>query len=153
MRQLNSSAITFLSALEDDIPSLIRIHMASFANDNSVRLMFKSKDHYETTLRDMLKAQISSPKFAVIMAITKDKSSILGWQACRFLGEDDSLEDAGASAGMVEVAGELEEQCDSRTLRSVLRENALRIQEDWMANKKYILLDTRTYFRRPRFLA
>ena len=145
MRQPNTSAISFLSASEDDIPSLIRIHMASFANDNSVRLMFKSNDHYETTLQDMLKAQLSDPKFAIIMAVTKDTDSILGWQACRFLSKDDALEGAGASAGMVEVAGEPEDQGDSRTLRSVLKENGLRVQKDWMANRKYILLDTRTY--------
>ena len=154
MRHPNSPAISFLSASEDDLPSLIRIHMAAFANDNSVRTMFKSNDHYETALRDMLLTQLADPKFAIIMATTQeDTGSILGWQACRFFSEDDALESEGAGAGIAEIVGEKEEQGDGRTLRSVLEENAVRVEKDWMARRKYIHFDTRTYIRSPNFLA
>ena len=88
MQWPRSTAISLLPATEDDIQSLVRVHMAGFANDNSTRLMFKNNDEYETMLLDMLKAQLSDPKIAVTKAISKDSGSLLGWQACRFLGKE-----------------------------------------------------------------
>ena len=141
MRRPNHPAISFLPASNDDVPTLIRIHKAGFANDNAARLMFQNNDDYETTLRDMLKAQLSDPNVAVIMAVAKDTGSVLGWQACRFLGQEDAL----VSEGLVDVRGEREDRGHGRTLREVLREDAGRVQRDWMADRKYIHLDTRTY--------
>ena len=36
-----STAFSLTEALESEIPSLVRIHIAAFALDNSSRLMFK----------------------------------------------------------------------------------------------------------------
>lgn len=117
--------------------------MAGFAYDNSARLMFKNNDEYETILLDMLKAQLSNPKAAVTKAISKDTGTVLGWQASRFLGEDDDLESKGAVAGVEEVKTETkDEKTDVRTLRSVLKKDSVRVQKDWMANRKYIHVNT-----------
>ena len=138
-----STAISLLSASEDDIPSLMNIHMAGFANDNPVRLMFQDKVEYETMLRDMLGAQLSDSKFLVTKAISKETGNILGWQASCILGKDENLESKGGMAGLEEVKDETEDQKDEvRTLRSVLREDAVRSRKDWMANKQYIHFNT-----------
>lgn len=143
MHRPRSTAIHLLPALEDDIPSLMRVHMAGFAYDNSARLMFKNNDEYETMLRAMLKAQLSDPKIAVIKAISKDTGNILGWQASRFLSKDDDLESKGAVARVEEVKDETNDQKDEvRTLRSVLRKDSIRVQKDWMANRKYVHFNT-----------
>ena len=135
------TAISLLPASEDDIPSLIRVHMASFAFDPSVLLMFKDNDEWETMLLKMLKAQLSDPKFAVIKAISKDTGNVLGWQACGFLGKDEHLESKGGAGGIEDVKDDTKNE-EGRTLRSVMNENSKRIQKDWMANKKYIAFNT-----------
>ena len=134
---MHRPAISLLPASKDDIPSLIRIHMAGFANDNPTRLMFKSKDDYEAMLLDLLKAQLSDPKVAVTKAISKDTGKILGFQACQFLGKDDDLE---SIAGFQEVNDGRED--DGRKLSSVLKRDAVRVQRDWMANREYIYFQT-----------
>lgn len=117
--------------------------MAGFAYDNSARLMFKNNDEYETMLRAMLKAQLSDPKIAVIKAISKDTGNILGWQASRFLSKDDDFESKGAVARVEEVKDKTNDQKDEvRTLRSVLRKDSIRVQKDWMANRKYVHFNT-----------
>ena len=143
MPRPSSTAISFVPASEDDIPSLIRIHMASFANDNPVRLMFKDNEVYRTMLLDMLKTQLSDSKSAVIKAISKDTGEVLGWQACRFLDKGDVLGSKGAIAGPTEVEHQKEDQReDGRTLRSVLRHDSVRVQKSWMANRQYIHFNT-----------
>ena len=138
MRRLSSTAISLLPASEDDIASLVRVHMAGFANDNAARLMFQNKDEYETMLVDMLKAQLSDPKIAVTKAISKDTGNVLGWQACYFLGKDNDLESKEAVA-RVEVKNETKDQQDNvRTLRSVLKEDRVKVEKYWMADRKYI---------------
>lgn len=143
MNPPGSAATFLLPASEDDIPSLIRVHMAAFSHDNSARLMFKNNDEYESMLLDMLEAQFSNPQFAVIKAISKGTGNILGWQACRFLGKDDHLESKGGITRVEGVKGETKDKKDDgRTLRSVLKEDYVRVQKDWMANRKYIHFDT-----------
>ena len=137
MQSRSSSAISLLPASEDDIPSLIRIHTAGFSQDNSVRLMFKSEDEYETMLLGLLKAQLSSPEVAVIKAVGKDTGNVLGWQACRFLDKDDDW----ASREAIEKETSSPEG-NVRTLRSVLHENSVKVQKRWMANRKYIHFNT-----------
>ncbi len=141
MHRPGFTAISLLPASEDDIPSLIRVHMAGFAFDPSALLMFKDNDEWETMLLEMLKAQLSDPKFAVIKAISKDTGNVLGWQACGFLGKDEHLESKGAAAGVEDVKDDTKNQSD-RTLRSVMNENFKRVQKDWMANRKYIAFNT-----------
>lgn len=143
MHRPRSTAMQLLPASKDDIPSLIRIHMAGFAYDNSARLMFKNNDEYETMLLGMLKSQLSNPEVAVTKAISKETGNVLGWQACRFLSKDDDLESKGAVMGVEEVKDETSDQKDEvRTLRSVLRKDSVRVQKDWMANRKYIHFNT-----------
>lgn len=143
MRRPSATAISLLPASEDDIPSLIRVHMAGFAYDNSARLMFKNDDEYERMLLDMLKEQLSSPIYAVTKAISEDTGDTLGWLGCRFLGKDDHLESQGAVAGIAEVENETKDQKDdARTLRLVLKKNSVRVQKEWMANRKYIHFNT-----------
>lgn len=134
---MHRPAISLLPASKDDIPSLIRIHMAAFGNDNPTRLMFKSKDDYEAMLLDLLKAQLSDPKVAVTKAVSKDTGEIRGFQACQFLGKDDDLE---SIAGLQEAKDGRED--DGRKLSSVLKRDAVRIQRDWMANREYIYFQT-----------
>lgn len=115
--------------------------MAGFANDNPTRLIFKSKDEYEAVLLEMLKGQLSDPKAAVIKAVHKDTGNILGWQACRFLGKDDESESkaitiAGSEEGKDKTEGAV------RSLHAVLKEDFVRVQRDWMADKEYIHFDT-----------
>ena len=81
---MHRPAISLLPASKDDIPSLIRIHMAGFGNDNPTRLMFKSKDDYEAMLLDLLKAQLSDPKVAVTKAVSKDTGEILDFKHASF---------------------------------------------------------------------
>lgn len=143
MHRPKFDAISLLPASEDDIPSLVRIHIAGFASDNSARLMFKNNEEWETTLRDLLKTQLSDPRFAVTKAISKDTGDILGWQACRFLGKDDDLKIKGAVAGVETVKDETKHQkYDDRTLRSVLNTNSVRVRMDWMANREYVHFST-----------
>lgn len=138
-----STTISLLPALESDIPALVRIHIAAFSYDNSARLMFKDNDEWETMVLNMLKAQLSDPKMAVTKAISKDTGKILGWQACRFLDKDDDLESKGAVAGIEEANDETKDQKDgSHTLRSVFKENSIRVQKDWMTNREYIHFKT-----------
>ena len=141
MQDPSPTATSFLPASEDDLPILIRIHMAGFVHDNPSRLMFENNDMNEGTLLDMLEARLSDPKFAVIKAVNKDTGNILGWQACRLLDEDDSLESKATTIAEFEEAKH-EKTNDVRTLRSVLREDSVRVQRDWMADKKYIYFDT-----------
>lgn len=115
--------------------------MAGFAFDPSAQLMFKDKEEWETALLNMLKAQLSDPKFAVTKAISQDTGNVLGWQACRFLGKDDGLESKGAVAKVEDMKNDTKNQSD-RTLRAVLKENSVRIQKDWMANRKHIHFNT-----------
>ena len=139
----SSTRISFLPALEDDIPSLIRVHMAAFANDILVSLMFKNNNEYKTMLLDMLKAQFSDTTVAVTKAISSDTGNILGWQACRFISKDDDLESDGTIAGLEVMKDQTEDQKDdARTLLSVLKENSVRFQKDWMAKREYIHFNT-----------
>ena len=140
MHRPSSTAISLLPASKDDIPSLIRIHMVGFANDNPTRLMFKSNDDYEAMLQNMLKEQLSHPQFAVTKAVSKDTGNILGWQACRFLGKDDDLESDVIIAGLQEAKDGKED--GGRKLSSVLKRDAVRVQMDWMANREYIYFQT-----------
>lgn len=143
MHRPSSPPVHLLPASEDDIPSLIRVHMAAFSNDNAARLMFKNKDENIAMLLDMLKAQLSNTKFAVTKAISNDTGNVLGWQACRFLGKDDDLESKGVVTGSQGVKDVTVNGSDGvRTLRSVLMENSVRVQKDWMANQEYIHFDT-----------
>ena len=137
MQDPSSTATSFLPASEDDLPSLIRIHKAGFAHDNPSRLMFENNDVDEAMLLHRLKARLLDPKVAVIKAVSKDTGDILGWQACCLFDKGDDLTTA---AGFEEAKHE--KKNDVRTLRSVLIEDALRVREDWMANKKYIYFDT-----------
>ena len=137
MQDPSSTATSFLPASEDDLPSLIRIHKAGFANDNPSRIMYENNDVDEAMLLDRLKAALSDPKAAVIKAVSKDTGNILGWQACCFRDKGDDLTTA---AGLEEAKHE--KTNDVRTLRSVLKEDAIRVREDWMANKKYIYFET-----------
>ena len=137
MQDPSSTATSFLPASEDDIPSLIRIHMAGFAHDIPSRLQFDNNDQNEATLQDKLKARLSDPKVAVIKAVDKDTGNILGWQSCRFLDKGDDLESKVTPIAGFEEA-KREETDGVRSLRSVLKEDAVRVQRDWMADKKYI---------------
>ena len=136
-----SATFSLVHASEDDIPFLIRVHMAGFGYDNSVRLMFKDRDEWEAKLRDMLKAQLSSPKYEVIKAISNDNGNVLGWQACRFYGKDDDLESIGAIVGIEESADETNDEKD-RTLRSVFDKECIRVLKEWMGNRKWIHFQT-----------
>ena len=137
MQDPSSTATSFLPASEDDLPSLIRIHMAGFAHDNPSRLMFENDDQSGAMLLDRLKARLLDPKVAVIKAVSKETGIILGWLACCLLDKGD---DFMTVSGLEEAKQEKTD--DVRTLRSVLKEDAVRVQEDWMAKKKYIYLDT-----------
>ena len=143
MHRPSSTAISLLPASVEDIATLIRVHMAAFADDNPVRLMFKNKDEYEMMLLDMIKAQLFDPKVAIIKAVNKHTGNILGWQACHFLGKDDDLD---SKAAVVEVEGvnteTKNEEEHVRTLRSVIKKDSVRVQKDWMANRKYIHFGT-----------
>ena len=142
----NSTALSFLPASNDDIPTLIRIHMAGFAHDNPSRLMFESKEENETVLLHMIKGQLSDRKVTVIKAVSKDTDNILGWQACRFYDKGDDLESKATTIAGIEEAeqekAEQEKADQVRTLHSVLKADAVRVQRDWMTNKKYIHFDT-----------
>ena len=141
MEDPSSTATSFLPASEDDLPTLIRIHMAGFAHDNPSRLMFENNEQNEANLLERLKERLSDPKMAVIKAVSKDTGKILGWQACRFLDKGDDLESKVTPiAGFEDAKHEKTE--DVRTLRSVLKEDAVRVQRDWMADKKYIHFNT-----------
>lgn len=115
--------------------------MAGFANDNPTRLIFKDKNEYETVLLEMLKGQISDPKAAVIKAVHKDTGNILGWQSCRFRGKEDESESKATTFAGLEP-GKNQKGEAVRTLHSVLKEDFVRVQRDWMANKEYIHFDT-----------
>ena len=143
MHRLSSTAISLLPASKDDIPLLIRIHMAAFADDNSARLMFKNNDEAEQKLLEMLNEKFSCRDCAVIKAVSKDTGNILGWQSCRFRNKNDDLEGEGAVAGVEEAQNEPRDEMNGpRCLRSVLNENFVKFQNDWMANKRYIHFTT-----------
>ena len=115
--------------------------MAGFANDNPTRLLFESGSEYKTVLREMLKAQLSDPRVAVIKAVDKDTGNVLGWQACIFIGKEDEKESKATNiAGFKKGKNETEDGV--RTLHSVLKEDFVRIQRDWMAGEQYIHFDT-----------
>ena len=141
MQDPSSTATSFLPASEDDLPSLTRIHMAGFVHDNPSRLMFENNELNEAMLRDTLKARLSDPKVAVIKAVSKDTGNILGWQSCVFINKDDNLESKATSTTGLEEA-KREKTDNVRTLRSVLKEDALRVRKEWLANKEYIYFDT-----------
>lgn len=115
--------------------------MAGFANDNPTRLIFQSKDEYETVLLEMLKGQLSDPKTAVIKAVHNDTGNILGWQGCRFVGKEDELKSKAMTIAAPEEGKDKTEGA-VRTLHSVLKEDFVRVQREWMANKEYIHFDT-----------
>ena len=141
MQDPSSTAMSILPASEDDLPTLIRIHMAGFAHDNPSRLMFENNEQDEARLLERLKARHSDPKVAVIKAVSKDTGKILGWQACRFLDKGDDVESKVTPIAGFEAAKH-EETDNVRTLRSVLKEDAIRVQRDWMADRKYIHFNT-----------
>ncbi|KAL2059308.1 hypothetical protein ABVK25_000600 [Lepraria finkii] len=74
-----SAAFSLTEALESEVLSLVRIHIAAFALENSSRLMFKDNASRERKLQEMLQAQISDPNYAVIKAVDKDTDEIFGW--------------------------------------------------------------------------
>lgn len=141
MRRPSSAAFSLVPDSEDDIPSLIRVHIAGFGHDNSARLMFKDKDEWEAALRDMLKAQLCNPRYPVIKAISKDNGNVLGWSACRFFGKDDDLESIGAIVGVEEAANEINDQKD-RSIRSVINKESIRVLKEWMTDREYIHFNT-----------
>ena len=141
MQDPSSTATLFLPASEDDLPSLIRIHMAGFKHDNPSRLMFEKNDQNEAMLLERLKARLSDPKVTVIKAVSKDTGNILGWQSCRFLDKGDDLESKVTPIAGFEDA-KREKTDVVRTLRSVLKGDAIRVQKDWMADKKYVHFNT-----------
>lgn len=141
MHRPSTAAFTLVPATEDDVPSLIRVHIAGFGYDNSARLMFKDKDEWEAALRNMLEAQLSNPKYPVIKAISKDNGNVLGWSACRFVGKDDDLDSIGATAEVKEAPNEINDRKD-RTIRSVIYKESMRVLRDWMTNREYILFNT-----------
>ena len=140
MHRPSSASFSLVPASEDDIPSLIRVHMAGFGYDNSARLMFKDKDEWEAKLRVMLEAELPNPKYAFIKAISKDNGSVLGWQGCRFYGKDDDLESIGSVVGSEEAVDETNDQKD-RTLPSVIKKESIRVLKEWMTNRQYIHLN------------
>ena len=142
MHRPSSTAICLLLASKDDIPLLIRIHMSAFSYDNPARLMFKNNDEAEQNLLDMLNKTFSCPDCAVVKAVSKDSGNILGWLSCRFRNKDDDLEGEGAVAGAEAQNETKKEMNGARTLRSVLQENFVKFQNDWMANKRYIHFTT-----------
>ena len=81
-----SAAFSLTEALESEILSLVRIHIAAFALENSSRLMFKDNATRERKLQEMLQAQISDPNYAVIKAVDKDTDEIFGWLGCGWFG-------------------------------------------------------------------
>ena len=143
MHRPSSTPICLLLASKDDIPLLIRIHMSAFSYDNPTRLMFKNNDEAEQNLLAMLNEIFSCPDRAVIKAVSKDTGNILGWLSCRFRDKDDDLEGEGAVAGAEEAQKETRDEMNgARSLKSVLKENFVKFQNDWMANKRYIHFTT-----------
>ena len=139
MHRPDTNEISLLSATEDDIPSLVRMHMDGFADENPVRVMFKDKHEYEQMLLDRVKAQLSDPNVAIVKAISKDTGDILGWQACRFLGKDD---EPGSDLNKAESEEEGEESDTQARLRSMLKKDSIQAQKTWVAGKEYIHFNT-----------
>jgi len=140
------NSLFLTSALQSDIPALIRIHMSAFENDNAARLMFKSKKDYEQKLQGMLTSQISDPNSSVIKAVSTSTSTneILGWLGCEWIGYPELGSSVSASDGPAKAlaAGEPKPAEGERTLRSVMRVDFARVQEEWMAGKQYIHIGT-----------
>ena len=127
-----STAFSLTEALESEIPSLVRIHIAAFALDNSSRLMFKDNATRERKLQEMLQAQISDPNYAVIKAVDKDTDEIFGWLGCGWIGYANSqVKDKIDELGKPPVKGE-------SALQEDLRKDFTKVQSEWMAGKKYI---------------
>ena len=134
-----STAFSLTEALESEIPSLVRIHIAAFALDNSSRLMFKDNATRERKLQEMLQAQISDPNYAVIKAVGKDTDKIFGWLGCGWIGYAKSQRKDNPAKidelGKPQVKGE-------SSLQEVLRKDFTKVQSEWMAGKKYIHIGT-----------
>ena len=125
--------------LHSDIPRLIEIHMAGFASDNATRLMFKDSAAKEQRLREMLRSQISDPRYALMKAVSTGGSKTLGWLGCGWVGYAETQEKVAPA-----MAEEMEKHgAESEThLRKVMREDFAKVQNEWMAGKKYIHIGT-----------
>ncbi|MCJ1455311.1 hypothetical protein MMC28_005665 [Mycoblastus sanguinarius] len=145
MNHSPSASVSLVPASNFDIPSLVRVHMAAFAFDNAVRLMFKH-DEYETKLQGMLESQLADPKFAIIKAVSHDTGKITGWQGCCFMGYD-GLQGENVITDLEQRTEEIkeeikEESTGDKSFRSVVHDDSARMQAEWMSNKRHVYINT-----------
>ena len=128
-------AFSVQTASKADIHELIKIHMAAFANDNAVRLMFKSEDEYEAKLQGILSSGSSDPRAFTLKAVSDDSNEILAWLGYVCI----EYSELGAPPSPSELTAET---LLNPTLRSILIADFERVQNEWMADKKYIHIGT-----------
>ena len=150
MRAHSAEDIDLSPAYPSDIPELARIHIAAFAQDHTVQVMFQEGEH-EKAVIGMLETQICNPKFAIVKATSRSTGDVVGWQGCSHFGYDE-VEGKEAAAGIEGVVGKDDGGRRSnpadggkgvrKSLSSVIHEDSARMQTEWMAGKKYIYLNT-----------
>lgn len=141
-----TTGFSFIPALKSDIPALVQIHMAAFANENLVRLMFKSLSEYSEKVQGMLESQIPDPDYSVIKAISTSTDEIFGWLGCGWVGYPSSHDGSVGKEAEIPAnplgAGESRAEDGERTLRSVMNADFARVQDEWMSGKQYIHIGT-----------
>ncbi len=97
--------------------------------------MFKDSATYEKSLQEMIRSQISDPKSAVVKAVSEDGNEILGWLTCSWVGYDEA---EGKETPAKVQKSKKENDTHGSSLRTVIREDFVRVQNEWLARKKYI---------------
>lgn len=134
----SSNPMSLVKASKDDIPSLIRIHLAAFTQDNATRLMYTTDADMKKKLQNILNPAFSDPKKSTFKAINKETGDILGWIGFVHVGYSD--------AEVKEEAEPAEKDKDAGTRLSkigeLIKNHSARVRDEWMSNKKYIHVGT-----------
>ena len=126
---------TFLlsRASRDDIPSLVNVHVAAFASDNAVRLMFGDEAELREKLREMLESSWPSSTRSVIKAFAKETGETVGWIGFSQVGYSDTES---------KEPKENESHAETTDLRSYFDKRIANFRAEWLSNKTYIDIGT-----------
>jgi len=149
--------VELFPASESDIFQLTEIHVAAFADDNAVRLVY-NRDEQENAVINMINSQFRSPKFPIAMAVNPPSGHGLGWIGYR-LFEDNELKKneamPSAEAKNIGTEGEQREETGGKevvrehnitntpsALAALISNTGKRMQYKRMSGQKHILLNT-----------
>ena len=134
-------SVFLTDASKDDIPPLLDIFFAAYADDNAARLMLKdsssdSRQRLQADLEDM----VADPKSSVIKAVNKNTGDIVAWLGLASVDRPDT-DFKGTMIGVGNAERPTEGERLSR-LGAIIKEGFIKKKVEWLSNKHYIYVGT-----------